>query len=104
MLELLAQGNLSMDQMGLLLVMKFAFFLLCFCAAAPGGSFFPILVMGGYLGAMGGNWLVSASGMDPSWIGTFILLACPPFSPLLLARRLLRFYCGRDEQSIRRTP
>lgn len=79
MLELLAQGNLSMDQMGLLLVMKFAFFLLCFCAAAPGGSFFPILVMGGYLGAMGGNWLVSASGMDPSWIGTFILLGMSAF-------------------------
>ena len=79
MLELLAQGGVSMSQMGILLVLKFAFFLLCFCAAAPGGSFFPILVMGGYLGAMGGSWLVSACDMDPVWSGMFILLGMSAF-------------------------
>ena len=75
MLRLLSETELSQNRLALLLLLKFAFFVFCFCAAAPGGSFFPILVMGAYLGALCSGWLE----LDPMWSGCFILLGMAGF-------------------------
>lgn len=75
MLELLAAGGLPLGRTALLLLLKFAFFAVCFCSAAPGGSFFPVIVLGAYLGAFCGGLF----GLPEEWQGCFILLGTAGF-------------------------
>ena len=59
----------------LLLVVKFIFSMFSFGSGAPGGIFFPLLVLGAYIGGFYGMVVVRAMGMDPQLINNFIILA-----------------------------
>jgi H+/Cl- antiporter ClcA len=50
----------------LILLIKFLFSMLSFGSGAPGGIFFPLLVMGATIGAVFGNIAVNFFGFDPS--------------------------------------
>lgn len=58
----------------LLLLMKFFFSLISFGSGAAGGIFFPMLVLGSYLGAIYGNAVFLISDLDPSFLNNFIIL------------------------------
>lgn len=75
MIELLAPGNLPLTMILLLLVVKFIFSMFSFGSGAPGGIFFPLLVLGAYIGGFYGMVVVRAMGMDPQLINNFIILA-----------------------------
>lgn len=57
-----------------LLTVKFVFSILCFGSGAAGGIFFPMLVLGSYLGAAYGNVYAQLSGAPLIEINNFIIL------------------------------
>ncbi len=75
MIELLSNGKLAIGAMLFLFLAKFLFSALCFGSGAPGGIFFPLLVLGAYLGGVFGSTMVQTLGIDPSLINNFIILA-----------------------------
>ena len=56
-------------------MVKFLFSLICFGSGAPGGIFFPLLVLGALLGGMYSTFAAEYMGLDPSYISNFVLLA-----------------------------
>lgn len=56
-------------------IMKFIFSGLSFGSGAPGGIFFPLLVLGAFIGGIFGMVGVNYFGMDMDYVNNFILLA-----------------------------
>lgn len=79
MIELLSQQKLLVSGMLLLLVCKFLFSAFCFGSGAPGGIFFPLLILGAYIGAIFGTIIVSSTGMESYFITNFITIAMAGF-------------------------
>lgn len=75
MMDLLADGRLMIGAMLVLFLVKFLFSAVCFGSGAPGGIFFPLMVLGAYLGGAFGSAAVSWLGLDPSFVNNFIILA-----------------------------
>ena len=75
MMDLLADGKLLVSSMLLLFLVKFLFSSACFGSGAPGGIFFPLIVLGAYLGGAFGSSTVSWLGLDPVFVNNFIILA-----------------------------
>lgn len=75
MIDLLTSGQLLVGGMLLLLLVKFLFSALSFGSGAPGGIFFPLLVLGAYIGGICGTLAVQALGLEPSLVSNFIILA-----------------------------
>ena len=75
MIELLYDGTLLLNTVLMLLVLKFAFSLVSFGSGAPGGIFFPLLVIGAYAGGAFGLAAVQLCGMELHWVNNFIILA-----------------------------
>lgn len=73
-IEALCDGNLAIQTMLLLLVVKFAFSMICFCSGAPGGIFFPLLVLGSLAGCIVGWGAVGIFGLPESCMINFLLL------------------------------
>lgn len=73
MIALLQQEQL-LRTLVLLLLMKFLFSLFSFGSGAAGGIFFPMLVLGSYLGAIYGNLVFSVSSLDSIFLNNFIIL------------------------------
>lgn len=63
----------------LVLLLKFVFSMLSFGSGAPGGIFFPLLVMGATIGALFGNIAVSYLSFDPALFNNFIIIAMAGF-------------------------
>ncbi|MCT8975419.1 ClC family H(+)/Cl(-) exchange transporter [Clostridium sp. CX1] len=57
-----------------LLVIKFAFSMISFGSGAPGGIFFPLLVLGALIGIVYVKILIYAFGFDSNYINNFIIL------------------------------
>lgn len=74
-IESLIEGNLTIKILIIILIVKFAFSMLSFGSGAPGGIFFPILVLGALTGAIYGNILNSFFGFSSGYINNFIILA-----------------------------
>ena len=77
-------SSLTSGEMTLLLVLgtlvgKFLFSVICFGSGAPGGIFFPLLVLGALIGGAFGMAGVQLFGMDPSNINNYVLLAMAGF-------------------------
>lgn len=77
-------GNLitmvTTEQLGLtaalfLLAGKFLFSAVCFGSGAPGGIFFPLLVLGGLTGGIFGMGCSEVFGLPPEYVNNFVLLA-----------------------------
>ena len=58
----------------LLLAAKFAFTMICFCSGAPGGIFFPLLVLGALSGGILGSGACALLGLPESCMINFLLL------------------------------
>ena len=75
LVDLLIEGKLTALMIVTLLVGKFAFAIICFGSGAPGGIFFPLLVIGCLIGGLFGIFAVNFLNLDPNYINNFILLA-----------------------------
>lgn len=75
MVEILERSNQLLLYLIVLLVVKFLFSAICFGSGAPGGIFFPLLVLGAYIGAIFGTISIHVVGMDAGLINTFIILS-----------------------------
>ncbi|MCQ1529103.1 ClC family H(+)/Cl(-) exchange transporter [Lutispora saccharofermentans] len=74
-IDSLIRGSYTMKMMLVVLTVKFAFSMLSFGSGAPGGIFFPLLVLGALTGAIYGSALTSLLGFEPEYISNFIILA-----------------------------
>ncbi len=72
MLEAL-HGGAALGLMCLLFLVKFAFSMVSFGSGAPGGIFFPLLVLGGTLGGIAAK--LAGAVVDPKLFDTFVVLA-----------------------------
>ncbi len=75
MIELLTSGRVALGLALALLGVKFLFSLLSFGSGAPGGIFFPLSVLGAYVGGIYGMLAVRWLGVDEALVNNFIILA-----------------------------
>lgn len=73
-IESLINGDYFLNTIILLLLVKFLFSMISFGSGAPGGIFFPLLVLGALVGAIYGNVLFSLLGINKIYINNFIIL------------------------------
>ena len=74
MVELLQEGLATHLILGLL-ALKFLFSMVSFGSGAPGGIFFPLLVLGAYVGGAYGQTVLPLLGLDPAYTVNFVMLA-----------------------------
>jgi H+/Cl- antiporter ClcA len=70
----LSDVGMTVGTMLLLLVGKFVFTMICFCSGAPGGIFFPLLVLGALSGGIIGSGACALLGLPESCMINFLLL------------------------------
>lgn len=58
-----------------ILIVKFLFSIISFGSGAPGGIFFPLLIIGGTIGAIFGYFAINVLGISPDFFNNFIILA-----------------------------
>lgn len=75
MVELLMTERPALPMLALLLTVKFLFSVVSFGSGAPGGIFFPMLVLGSYLGAIFGSVVIPLLGLPADRMDKFIVLA-----------------------------
>jgi len=59
----------------IVLLVKFLFSMISFGSGAPGGIFFPLLVIGSLIGGIYGSAVIMAMGVDPDLFNNFVVLA-----------------------------
>jgi len=74
-IESLIHGSYTMKMLLVIILVKFVFSMISYGSGAPGGIFFPLLVLGALTGAIYGNVLVNYFGFNPEYINNFIILA-----------------------------
>lgn len=74
-IEILREGNCLLSSLILLLVFKFIFSLISFGSGAPGGIFFPLLVLGSLVGSIYATIIVKYFGILPMYFNNYIVLA-----------------------------
>lgn len=76
MIEMLTSNDtMLIKTMAMLLVMKFIFSLISFGSGAPGGIFFPLLVLGSFIGAIFGTIAIRYFGVSSMYMSNFIIVA-----------------------------
>jgi H+/Cl- antiporter ClcA len=75
MIDLLTQGNIVLKTVLIFLAVKFLFSIFSFGSGAPGGIFFPLLVIGAYIGQTYAFLAISVFGINPELASNFIVLA-----------------------------
>lgn len=75
MIDLLEKSDLAITTLFIFLIFKFIFSIFCSSSGAPGGIFFPLLVIGAYIGAIYGKIVIGIFGLDPLLIDNFIIIA-----------------------------
>ncbi|MGL4854819.1 MAG: chloride channel protein, partial [Lentisphaeria bacterium] len=76
--DLLAE-NPAFTVLVMLLVGKFLFSMICFGSGAPGGIFFPLLIIGSIIGAIFGKVAISSMGIEADLLNNFIILSMAGF-------------------------
>nr|WP_288452853.1 ClC family H(+)/Cl(-) exchange transporter [uncultured Anaerostipes sp.] len=79
MIGLLDGQRPAVAVMLMLLIGKFLFSAFCFGSGAPGGIFFPMLVLGAYIGAVFGTVVIDQTGLEPFYMVNFITIAMAGF-------------------------
>jgi H+/Cl- antiporter ClcA len=74
LLEGLTEGSFALNVLVVLLLGKFLFSMVCFCSGAPGGIFFPLLVLGSLAGCIWGELAVIIFGVPREIIINFMLM------------------------------
>ena len=75
----LTKGEMVLGMVVLTLVVKFLFSAVSFGSGAPGGIFFPLLILGALLGAVVAMTGAEFFGLDPVYINNFVLLGMTGF-------------------------
>lgn len=75
LIEWITNENVMLHTVVIILVGKFIFSAVCFGSGAPGGIFFPLLVLGGFIGGTFAIIGVAYFGLDPMYVNNFVLLA-----------------------------
>lgn len=75
----LTKGEMVLGMVVLTLVAKFLFSAVSFGSGAPGGIFFPLLILGALLGAVFAMTGAEFFGLDPVYINNFVLLGMTGF-------------------------
>lgn len=73
-IEKLNMNQYALGAMLLLLVGKFVFSMISYCSGAPGGIFFPLLVIGALTGAVLGKVCVLTLGIEENYVINLMLL------------------------------
>lgn len=75
LIENMAAGEMVLGTIILIFIGRFIFSAVSFGSGAPGGIFFPLLVLGGFIGGAFGTAAAEYIGMDPMYINNFVALA-----------------------------
>lgn len=75
MIALLEHGKPELSMICILLVVKFLFSAVSFGCGAPGGIFFPLLILGAYIGAIFGNLSIHALSLPNDLLPQFIVIS-----------------------------
>ena len=75
LIEYLTNSDVMLKSVLFLLIGRFIFSAVSFGSGAPGGIFFPLLVIGGYIGGAFATISVQYFGLNPMYINNFVLLA-----------------------------
>jgi len=75
LIEYLTHEDVMLGTVLLILAGRFIFSAVSFGSGAPGGIFFPLLVLGGYIGGAFATAGVQFFGLEPLYINNFVLLA-----------------------------
>ncbi len=73
--ELLMGGNLTLKTLIILLALKYVYTMISYGSGAPGGIFFPLLIIGALTGGLCGSFIVRYLGMDTIYIKNFVILS-----------------------------
>lgn len=79
MVAILTTGYPALSTLFILLAGKFIFSVICSGSGAPGGIFFPLFVMGAYIGAVFGSISIYYWGVQPELWQTFMILGMAGF-------------------------
>ena len=79
LLEQLTEETLLLGTILFVLIGRFVFSAVCFGSGAPGGIFFPLLVLGGFLGGAVGTIGVQYLGLEQIYFNNFVILAMAGF-------------------------
>ncbi len=79
LIEELTAGEMALGLAAATFVVKFLFSAVSFGSGAPGGIFFPLLVLGALLGGIFAMAGVGLFGLDPVYINNFVLLSMAGF-------------------------
>lgn len=74
-IDKITEGNELLLTLVVLYVMKLLFSAVSFGSGAPGGIFFPLLVLGALIGGIYGTFAISHMGVDETFFNNFIMLA-----------------------------
>lgn len=74
-IDMVTEGNMMLKGILLLFVMKLLFSSISFGSGAPGGIFFPLLVLGSLIGGAYASFAITYLGMDAAYLNNFVVLA-----------------------------
>lgn len=75
LIEYLTNTDVALGAVVFILIGRFVFSAVSFGSGAPGGIFFPLLVLGGFIGGVFATAGAEFFGLDPMYINNFVLLA-----------------------------
>lgn len=75
LIDMMTTRKLMLGSAIILFLCKFLFSSISFGSGAPGGIFFPLLVLGAFIGGIFGMIGVDYFGLNPEYINNFVLLA-----------------------------
>lgn len=75
MIESLTDGRMVLTSVMVLFILRFVFSGISFGSGVPGGIFFPMLVLGAYIGGIFGYICTDYLGLPPEYINNFVLLS-----------------------------
>ena len=86
----LTAGEMTLGLILLTFVVKLLFSAVSFGSGAPGGIFFPLLILGSLLGGAFAMAAVQLFGLDPMYINNFVLLAMAGFFTAIVRAPITR--------------
>jgi H+/Cl- antiporter ClcA len=79
MVELLLEEHPSIGFMCILLIAKFVFGVICFACGAPGGTLYPLCILGTYAGAIFGACAINMFNLDTALWEEFVVIGMAGF-------------------------
>lgn len=74
MVELLLTQHPSLYALSILLISKFLFGVISFASGAPGGTLYPLCIIGAYIGAIFGEVFINPLGLGPEFYEEFVVI------------------------------